>query len=66
MVKKTTEPAAAGRVRVRVLSACTHGQPNDVVEMDVGLAEQAAADGLVDAAPEAVAYAQSLLEADPA
>lgn len=66
MVKKTTEPAAAGLVRVRVLSVCTHGQPNDVAEIEAGLAEQAAADGLVDAAPEAVAYAQSLLDADPA
>lgn len=45
-------------IKARVLVQCSHGKPDDVIEIDAGLVEQLA--GVVDASPEAVAYAESL------
>lgn len=50
--------AEAKKVKARVLIACEHGQPNDVVELDT--AEAKGLEGVVDADPKAVAYAESL------
>ena len=57
---KTQKPAGAaeGMVKVRVLAECSLGQCNDVVEIDAALLGQLV--GKVDAASEAVAYAESL------
>lgn len=49
-----------GSVKVRVLVQCEHGKANDVVELDAALVESLA--GVVDASPEAVAYAETLAE----
>lgn len=56
MTKK--ENGSSNTVRVRVLIDCAHGQCNDVIEMDADMAESL--NGIVDATPEAVAYAESL------
>lgn len=45
-------------VKARVLAACSYGQPNSVIEIDVELATTLA--GVVDTDPEAVAYAESI------
>ncbi|NRR28885.1 hypothetical protein HSX11_01685 [Oxalobacteraceae bacterium] len=45
-------------VRARVLVDCDYGRCNDVIEIDADLVE--ALGTVVDAAPEAVAYADSL------
>lgn len=55
--KKTIAPAGEP-VKVRILVDCCLGKCNDVVEVDG--AQLAGLDGIVDADPEAVAYAQSL------
>lgn len=47
-------------VKVRVLTVCEHGQVNEVVTLDPGIAADAIAAGLVDASPEAVAYAETI------
>lgn len=52
------EKAQDAPVKVRVLAACTLGQPDDVVE--ISAAEVEALAGQVDADPAAVAYAESL------
>lgn len=46
------------KVKARVLVDCAHGKPNDVVEIDE--AQVASLAGVVDAHPDAVAYAESL------
>lgn len=46
------------KVKARVLVNCEHGAPNDVVELDAELAKTL--EGVVDAAPAAVKYAESL------
>lgn len=51
-------------VKVRVLTACQHGQPNDVAELPADVAKQAEKDGLVDTDKAAVAYAVSLKKTD--
>lgn len=53
-------PASAGAilVKARVLVDCAYGVPNEVVELDADLL--ATLSGIVDPAPEAVAYAESL------
>lgn len=57
----TQEPSAApGLVKVRVLVACSHGQPNDVVQLDPESLAGAVSSGQVDPHPDAVAYALSL------
>ena len=45
---------------VRVLAQCSHGSPNDIVSLSPDDASRAAADGLVDPDPAAVAYVRSL------
>lgn len=45
-------------VKARVLVACEHGAPNDVVEIDADQAKSL--EGVVDTTPAAVAYAESL------
>ena len=47
-----------GQIKVRVLAYCAFGKPDDVVEIDAALA--ASLEGVVDAHPDAVAYAESL------
>jgi hypothetical protein len=47
-----------GEVKVRILRDCVYGTCDDVVSMDAALA--ASLEGVVDAHPEAVAYAESL------
>lgn len=47
-----------GMVKVRVLLDCELGKCNDVVELDAKQVADLA--GVVDATPEAVAYAESL------
>lgn len=46
------------KVKARVLVDCAHGKCNDVVEIDESQAESLA--GVLDAHPDAVAYAESL------
>lgn len=46
------------KVKARVLVDCAHGKPNDVVEIDES--QVASLAGVVDAHPDAVAYAESL------
>jgi hypothetical protein len=50
--------ADAKKVKARVLVDGAHGQCNDVIEIDPAQAKALA--GVVDADPEAVAYAESL------
>jgi len=45
-------------VKARVLAASAYGQPNDVIEIDVALAQ--AIPDVLDTSPAAVAYAESL------
>jgi len=52
--------AQAVHVKVRVLVDCHFGKVNDVVVLDTESADLAQQHGIVDAAPEAVAYAESL------
>lgn len=47
-------------VKARVLVACTHGQPDDLVELPAAQAKAAERDGLVDTDKAAVAYAAAL------
>lgn len=53
--------AEEGQIKVRVLTQCTYGVANDVVVLSEADAKQGAIDGVVDATPEAVAYAESLV-----
>lgn len=46
--------------KVRVLTACEFGQPNDVAELPADQVKVAEEQGLVDSNKEAVAYAVSL------
>ena len=50
--------ADAKKVKVRVLVKCEHGVPNDVVEVDA--ADVKSLEGVVDATPAAVAFAETL------
>ena len=52
------QKAPEGEVKVRVLRDCVYGLCDDVVPMDAALAASLA--GVVDAHPDAVAYAESL------
>jgi hypothetical protein len=51
---------AEGQVRARVLAHGAYGKPDDVIEIDAALA--ASLEGVVDAHPDAVAYAESLVK----
>lgn len=53
-------------VQARVLMACQHGRPDDVVTLGADLAALAAAAGEVDTTPAAVAYALTLPQNQPA
>ena len=50
--------ADAKRVKARVLVNCDLGKPNDVVEIDADQVKSL--EGVVDTAPAAVKYAESL------
>lgn len=52
------EAKLAKTVKARVLVACEHGAPNDVIEIDAELAKSL--EGVIDTAPAAVKYAESL------
>lgn len=45
-------------LKVRVLVHCGYGKPDDVIQLDPALVETL--DGVVDASPAAVAYAEAL------
>jgi hypothetical protein len=47
-------------VKVRVLVACSHGQPDDVISLPADVAKLAEEGGQVDSNKAAVAYAMSL------
>lgn len=49
-------------IKTRVLTSCRYGNANDVVTLDVPEAQAAQDEGLVDTAPEAVAYAESIAQ----
>lgn len=53
-------PAKTKTVKARVLVACAHGQPDDVVALDADIAKNAEAAGQVDTNKAAVAYALTL------
>lgn len=55
-----TQKAPEGQVKVRVLRDCVYGKCDDVVEIDAALVESL--QGVVDAHPDAVAYAESLAQ----
>lgn len=59
MAKK--QPAADGQVKARVLLDCQFGKADDVVVF-ASAEEAAGAAGMVDAHPDAVAYAESLTQ----
>jgi hypothetical protein len=57
----TNDPPAPVEVKARVLRDCVYGKCDDVVSIDASLVESLA--GVLDADPDAVAYAESLIEA---
>jgi len=56
----TKKPAPEGAIKARVLVACAHGRPNDVVEVTQDQAQQGQLAGELDPHPDAVAYAEAL------
>lgn len=62
-VPEPEKPKAPKQVKVRVLTACCYGQANDVATIGGSELKSAKAEGLVDDAPAAVAYAESLAAA---
>lgn len=58
-----TKPEAGKKVKARVLVECSLGKPNDVVTLSEAEAKSAQADGIADANPAAVAYAEKLARA---
>lgn len=52
-------------VKARVLSACAHGNANDLIELSESVAKQAEKAGLIDTGKEAVAYAAALDQNKP-
>lgn len=54
-----TATSPANTVKVRLLKDCDYGQCNDVVLIDQALVPGYSGE-LVDASPEAIAYAESL------
>lgn len=59
---RTKKDAAehGGAVEVRVLFACDLGKPDEVVAVDSDQVDALSSAGLIDAHPDAVAYAKSL------
>lgn len=55
-----TKKPVDDKVKARVLVACEHGKPDDVVTVDASVAAQSA--DTLDANPDAVAYAESLVK----
>lgn len=53
-------PRAERSLKARVLVACQHGQPNDVVELATSIAKTAEKEGLLDTDKAAVAFAAAL------
>lgn len=53
-------PSSAKTVKVRVLVACIHGQPDEVVTLPADVAKLAEKAGQVDSNKAAVAYALTL------
>jgi len=53
--------AEAKKKKARVLVACELGQPNEIVEIDA--AQEKGLTDVVDTSTEAVAYAESLIDA---
>lgn len=53
-------PAKAKTIKVRVLVACSHGQPDEVVSLPADVAKLAEEGGQVDSNKAAVAYALTL------
>ena len=53
-------PPKVKNVKVRVLAACPHGQPDDVITLPAEVAKAAAELGQVDPHKDAVAYALTL------
>jgi hypothetical protein len=58
VAQQLEDPEPAALVKARVLVAGAHGQCNDVVEVDADIAK--ALPDVLDTAPEAVAYAETL------
>lgn len=57
----------AGQVKARVLAACQHGRPNDLVIVSADEAKSGVLGGTLDTDEAAVAYAEKLAaEAAPA
>lgn len=54
------KPDASGAVRARVLTDCTLGPANAVVDVPAELVEQFVAIGVIDIDADAVAYAESV------
>ncbi len=50
----------SGLVKVRVLTTCSLGQANEVIELSAEEAKAAVGAGLADDNPDAVAYAETL------
>lgn len=56
-----TPPASKEKaIKARVLVACTHGQPDDLVELPTAVAKAAERDGLVDTDKAAIAFVAAL------
>ncbi len=68
-VAKLAEPEKTGKAvkktPVRVLVDCSHGKPNDLVELDAVTLKIAEAAGLVDSDKAAVDYARGLEQNKP-
>ncbi len=59
-------PASAPKaIKVRLLVACEHGQPDDVVELPSAAAKVLEKDGLADSDKAAVAFAAGLPQNQP-
>lgn len=56
----TAAKKTAKTIKARVLTACAHGEANDLVELDEDAAKAAEKDGLVDTNKAAVKYAADL------
>lgn len=59
--KKQPSPAKAGATKVRVLVDGAFGKPDEVRELEGEELAQALASGQVDANPDAVAHAESIV-----
>jgi hypothetical protein len=63
---QASAPKSAKTVKVRVLADCTLGRANDVVTLTAAEAKLADEQGLADPSKEAVAYAATLEQNQPA